>query len=124
MSGAIDLWGSRRANFERCEWFQRDEKATKDQSRLVFKDKPTCVFYAKESNAFNYQKEQLGGVFMADESVVTLETTDNVNGIKTGDRIKYRGTMWAVTSVQASEKHKQSQFLDQVTKTTYIGLKQ
>lgn len=123
MSGAIDLWGSRRASFERCEWFQRDEKATKDQSRLVFKKKPTTVFYAKESNAFNYQKEQLGGVFLADESVVTLETTDNVSGIKTGDRVKYRGSIWAVTSVQASEKHKQSQFLDQVTKTTYIGLK-
>lgn len=123
MSGVIDLWGSRRTSFERCEWYQRDEKATKDLSKIAYKDKPSAIFYAKEANAASYRKQELGGVFLGDESVVTISTQDILNGIKGGDRVKFRGALWIVTDIQQSEEHKQAQFLESVTKTTYISIK-
>lgn len=123
MVGSIDLWGSRRTSFERCEWFTRDEKATKDLSKIVFDTKPKAVFYAKEANSASYQKQDIGGLFLGDESVVTISTTDCLDGIKGGDKVKFRGVLWNVTSVQQSEAHRQSQFLENTTKTTYIGLK-
>lgn len=123
MSGAFDLWGSRRTSFERCEWYQRNEKATKDLSKIVFNDKPTAVFYAKEANSATYQKQDLGGVFLADESVVMIETSDAIEGIKGGDRVKFRNAMWMVTSVQQTESHKQTQFIEGTTKKTFISLK-
>ncbi len=123
MSGAFDLWGSRRTAFERCEWYQRNEKATKDLSKIVFNDKPTAIFYAKEANSATYQKQDLGGVFLADESVVMIETSDAVYGIKGGDRVNFRNALWMVTSVQQTESHKQAQFIEGTTKKTYISLK-
>lgn len=123
MSGAFDLWGSRRTSFERCEWYQRNEKATKDLAKIVFNDKPSAIFYAKEANSATYQKQDLGGVFLADESIVMIETNDTLNGIKGGDKVKFRGVLWMVTSVQQTESHKQAQFIDKTTKKTFISLK-
>lgn len=123
MAGSIDLWGSRRVNFERCEWYGRDEKATKDLSKIVYKSKPNAVFYAKETSAESRQKQELGGLFLGDESTMQIVTNDDVEGIKGGDLVKFRGMMWHVTSTQMTETHKQSQFLDKVTRTTYIGLR-
>lgn len=122
-TGVIDLWGSRRTNFERCEWYARDEKATKDLSKIVFESKPRAIFYAKEANATSYAKQELGGVFLGNESVVTISTQDVLEGLRTGDRVKFRGVIWFITDVQQKEKHMQTQFLDNVTKTTYINLK-
>ena len=123
MAGSVDLWGSRRVNFERCEWYERDEKATKDLSKLVYKTKPTAIFYAKETSAESRRKQELGGLFLGDESTIQIVTKDDVEGIKGGDLVKFRGKTWNVTATQSAETHKQAQFLDKVTKTTYIGLR-
>ena len=123
MGGSFDLWGSRRINFEYYEWYERDEKATKDLSKLVYKSKPTAIFYAKEISAESRQKQEFGGLFLGDESTIQIATQDDVEGIKGGDLVKFRGQMWHVTGTQATEVHKQGQFLDKTTKTTYIGLR-
>ena len=123
MGGSFDLWGSRRINFEYCEWYERDEKATKDLSKLVYKNKPTTTFYAKETSAESRQKQELSGLFLGDESTIQIVTQDDVEGIKGGDLVKFRGQMWHVTGTQSTEVHKQGQFLDKTTKTTYIGLR-
>ena len=123
MGGSFDLWGSRRINFEYCEWYERDEKATKDLSKLVYKSKPTAIFYANEISAESRQKQEFGGLFLGDESTIQIATQDDVEGIKGGDLVKFRGQMWHVTGTQATEVHKQGQFLDKTTKTTYIGLR-
>ena len=123
MGGSFDLWGSRRINFEYCEWYERDEKATKDLSKLVYKSKPTAIFYAKEISAESRQKQEFGGLFLGDESTIQIATQDDVEGIKGVDLVKFRGQMWHVTGTQATEVHKQGQFLDKTTKTTYIGLR-
>lgn len=123
MSGAIDLWASRRTAFERCEWYQRDEKATKDLSKIVYKEKPSAIFHAKEANSITYQKQEFGGAFLGDETSVTIQTHDVLDGIKAGDRIRYKGVLWGVTSVQKAEEHKQAQLMEAITKSTYIGLR-
>lgn len=82
MGGSFDLWGSRRINFEYCEWYERDEKATKDLSKLVYNKKPTAIFYAKETSAESRQKQELGGLFLGDESTIQIVTQDDVEGIK------------------------------------------
>lgn len=123
MGGSFDLWGSRRVNFEYCEWYERDEKATKDLSKLVYNKAPSAVFYAKETSAESRQKQELGGLFLGDESTIQIVTQDDVEGIKGGDLVKFRGQMWHVSATQATEVHKQGQFLDKTTKTTYIGLR-
>ena len=78
MGGSFDLWGSRRINFEYCEWYERDEKATKDLSKLVYKSKPTAIFYAKEISAESRQKQEFGGLFLGDESTIQIATQDDV----------------------------------------------
>lgn len=123
MGGSFDLWGSRRINFEYCEWYERDEKATKDLSKLVYNKAPSAVFYAKETSSESRQKQELGGLFLGDESTIQIVTQDDVEGIKGGDLVKFRGQMWHVTGTQSTEVHKQGQFLDKTTKTTYIGLR-
>ena len=90
---------------------------------MVYKSKPTTIFYAKEISAESRQKQEFGGLFLGDESTIQIATQDDVEGIKGGDLVKFRGQMWHVTGTQATEVHKQGQFLDKTTKTTYIGLR-
>lgn len=123
MSGSIDLWASRRADFERCEWWKRDNNATKDLSHFVLEKKPQGVFYAQEANSESFKNSQYGGVFMSRETNITLKTSDTVNDIQEGDVVKFQGSLWRVTDVQVSEIHKQKQFLDEVSKITYVGIK-
>lgn len=123
MSGSVDLWQSRRANFEKCEWWKRDNEATKDLSKFVLGKKRQGYFYATEANSQSFKNSQYGGVFMSRETNITLKTNDDVGEIQEGDIVRYSNTLWRVTDVQVSEIHKQKQFLDEVSKVTYIGIK-
>lgn len=123
MSGSVDLWQSRRANFEKCEWWKRDNEATKDLSKFVLSKKRQGYFYATEANSQSFKNSQYGGVFMSRETNITLKTNDDVDEIQEGDIVRYSNALWRVTDVQVSEIHKQKQFLDEVSKVTYIGIK-
>lgn len=51
----------------------------------------------------------MAGVFLFDQNVVTIETRDDVRGIKSGDGVRMDGADWQVVNVQFRETNKRIQ---------------
>ena len=107
----INLYHSRRGHFRPCKWFKRDERnSVADLSTLVYNTLPSGVFYAKEITPISNQKDQTNNVFMYDKNFVTLETSDNVEELKSSDIVLYRNEKWIVTDVQAQIHNKETEY--------------
>lgn len=120
--GCIDLYNSRRCNFDKCYYWTVDESNNYDLDELVYKSKPNGFFYAKESSAENKNKNNINGMFLFDKSSITIQTNDDVI-IKSGDIVKYENEFWQVSNVSIRQVHKNSQFLKKISRKTYIQLR-
>lgn len=107
---ARDLYQSNRTSFLRCEWFKQDERAIRDNpSSFSVEKKPCGVFYARYANAYTTGQNQVAGVFMFAQNTITIQTTDNVQGIKAGDLVRMDGADWQVLEVQFREEGRRAQ---------------
>ena len=80
MARGIDIFTSRRTNFEECEYWLRDVNA--DPNELVYKTRRSNgTFYAKISNPETSGQNVLGGVFMFDTKNLMLETFDEIEAL-------------------------------------------
>lgn len=121
MSGCIDIYTSRRTEHNKCCYWKRLEE-TYDMEEYSHSNECDGVFYAKEISPQTLQKQIVGGMFMFDESTISLVTHDAVN-IAQGDLVKYDDQYWNVLNVQKIRVKKQSQFLKNTSYKTYIQLK-
>lgn len=119
--GSIDLFTSRRVDFDLCTYWSRDNDES-DLSEYAHENAPTGTFYAKDENPNTLQKQDIGGMFLFDENTITLSTSDAVD-IKAGDVICYDDDYWAVRNVQEVWVNKSQQFMKNPSKRTYIQLK-
>lgn len=119
----IDIYHTRRGKFKLCKYFLRDENEfVGDLSVYVLQKKPAGIFYAIEVNNRNLNRGELNNMLSFDENIITIETNDNVKGIKYGSIVEYLGHAWNVVSVQQTIHHKEAEFgSDEYT--TYIALK-
>lgn len=105
---AIDIYHSRRAKFNRCEFYTRNED--EDIEKLVMKKYPDGIFYAVEITPLRNDKNEIGGVLRFDNNQITLKTGDDVNKLKADDIVRYRNNIWRVVDKQFDFDIKENEF--------------
>ena len=111
MAGRVDLFHSRRANYERCDFWLRDERnRTGTPSEWIRFNKPAGSFYARPVNPKSQSMDVVNGVWALDGERVAIETDDDVEDLCRGCWVRYQGQIWIVESVQRTQHHKESEF--------------
>lgn len=121
-SGGIDIYNSRRGNFEYCKYWNRDLKSSIPLTDLVNNKAPDGVFYAREENSQYDNIKQSGNSFMFDDSAISVSTEDDVRNIKVNAVVLYQDVCWRVADVQRLKVKKRSQFSNVPTYRTFLRL--
>lgn len=109
--GNIDIYHSRRTNYEECVYWVRDESViVGDLNQWVLKNKSSGVFYAKEVSPEYNQANPQANAFLFDKDIITLETDDDVDELSRGCVVLYNGKPWMVNDVQRKLHRKESAF--------------
>lgn len=109
--GRVDLFHSRRTNYNKCVYWIRDERdASGSPQQWVNYKQPDGHFYARPISPKNSQMNVINGVWAMDTNHVTLETDDDVPNIARGCLVKYDDQLWLVESVQKQIHLKESEF--------------
>lgn len=122
MASGINIYHSRRINYNRCVYWVRDESGVGNEEELYYKKKPAGVFYATEGNAETNAMNMIGGVFMTEEYDILLESTDWLDGLHKDCIVRYNGELWRVNEVQKKPFKKESACRNRKTYKWYIGL--
>lgn len=122
MGGCIDIFESRRTNFERVEFWKRDIRSDTPTSEIV-SEKASGIFYAREVNAESSSNDIVSGSFMFDDSNIMLITNDDVRELSQNDVCKYDDRLWNVVSIQRKRIKKRSEFSRIPVYKTYIMLR-
>ena len=122
MGGCIDIFESRRTNFERVEFWKRDIRSDTPTSEIV-SEKASGIFYAREVNAESSSNDIVSGSFMFDDSNIMLITNDDVRELSQNDVCKYDERLWNVVSIQRKRIKKRSEFSRIPIYKTYIMLR-
>lgn len=108
--GTVDIYHSRRTNYIECSFYARDEKSGVSPSEWVLKNRPNGSFYAKEVSPQSNQMGQVSNVFAYDRNIISLESDDDLSGIKRGYIVVYNNKAWIVDTVQAMIHRKETEF--------------
>ena len=123
MAGTVDIYHSRRTNYEECEYWARNEsEMVGNASKWILNKVATDTFYAKESSVKECRMAQLANVFAFDENHITIDTDDDIL-IKRGYIVKYDDEIWMVENAQSKLHRKESEFDKEKHYTTYINLR-
>ena len=119
--GCVDLLLGRRGDFEKCKYWVRNED-DEDLSQYTYESAPDGTFYAEEVSTEDLRKMTINGIFMFDESLITIYTNGSIS-LKKGDLVGYRGDVWIVQSCQSKRIQKNLQFMKRASTKSYIQLK-
>ena len=121
---AIDIYHSRRTDYELCYYWIREEKSNlTDLSQWILKNKYSGMFYAKEENSLSNQENPIANTIMFDKNIISLSTEDDVDDLTRGCIILYDGKAWMVDNVQRIIHHKESQFSVEKHYKTIINIR-
>lgn len=115
----VNLYASRRTYHIKCEWYA----PIKNDTQLVYADKPNGYFYARQEVAKNDVKNNVGGFLQINYSSITILTVDNVKGICPNAKVRMNGQDYLVEQVQTRPIKKQTEYSTDVDVITYISLK-
>ncbi len=121
MGGCTDLLLGRRGDFEKCKYWIVNDKDI-DLEEFTHNTNPSGIFYAEEVSPENLRKMIINGVFMFDESLITIYTNGTIT-LKTGDLVLFRGDIWRVQDCQTRRVQKNLQFMKRPSMKSYIQLK-
>ena len=122
--GNVDLFHSRRNNYEECYYWVRDESVSVgDASQWILKNKSNGVFYAKEVSPKYNQANPQANVFMYDKNTISLETDDDIDEISRGCIVLYNGKPWMVVDCQKRIHQKESEFDTEKHYTTIVSIR-
>jgi len=111
MSGGINIYASRRANYARCKWWRISEENSSDPVRdLEHMGTPSGVFYAKPVTSRYDSENEVAQAFMFDKSDITLITSDNVAGLEPHCAVQYLDKVWLVSDVQKKPMLKTTEY--------------
>lgn len=123
MKGTVDLFHSRKDNYEECLYWVRDErKPIGDASKFIYNKTPSGVFFARQSDTKINQPNVVNGVWMFGSNTMTIKTEDDVIDLKRGCIVKAYNEIWLVTNVQQKIHLKESMFNVEPDYTYYISL--
>lgn len=117
----VDIFTSRRTNFEECEYWLRDINA--DPSEIIYKTrKSNGCFNAKISNPETFSNNAVG-VFMFDTKNLMIETYDDIDEVKVNDVVKFNDCFYMITQIQKYPIRKNTQFHSEQQFITYLSLR-
>ena len=120
--GNVDVFLSRRTNFEECEYWLRNTNA--DPNELVYQTRRSNgIFDAKISNPETFGNDVVGGVFMFDTKNLMIETYDDISEIKPNDVVSFKGDFYMVSQIQKYPIRKNTQFHSEQQYITYLSLR-
>lgn len=122
MTTSIDIYETRRTNYEKVLYWKRDIDADIPVSEITGKAS-NGVFYARETNAESSRNDIVSGAFMFDDRNIMLITNDDVSDLAQNDICKYDDRLWNVISIQRYKRKKRSEFSAKGTYQTYIQLR-
>lgn len=122
MATSIDLYETRRTNYEKVLYWKRDINEDTLMNELVHND-ANGMFYARETNAESSRNDIVNGSFMFDDKNIMLITNDDVTDLTQNDVCLYDERYWNVISVQRYKRKKRSEFSAKGTYVTYIQLR-
>lgn len=117
---SFDLFQSRRNFNEKCRWWSRNESDKYDESELIYKRIPSGTFCAKEVNAEVKDDNVINGIFMVSRTQVTIESPDNLSGIKNEDIVEYQGDLWRVANLQKKKSRIQNTEFSKVEEISHF----
>lgn len=121
--GRIDLFHSRRSNYNRCEYWNRDERnKSGSPSQWVLMNQPSGSFYAKPLSVKSTQISVINGTWSTDSNHTTLETDDEISDISRGSVVKFDEQLWLVEAVQREIHNKESEFSKHIDYKYIIAL--
>ena len=121
--GRVDLFHSRRSNYNKCKFWIRDERnQSGSPSQWVLMNQPSGWFYAKPISVKSNQANVVNGTWMLDSNHITLETDDDVPDIKRGCIVEYDNQNWLVEAVQREVHNKESEFCKHIDYKYIIAL--
>lgn len=122
--GRVDIYHSRRTNYHKCFfWIRNERRQVADLNQLVYKDKPSGSFYARETTPITNQENIVQGAWLGDRNFITIVTDDDIEDLTRGSVVKYKDKLWMVDSVQSKEHTKESEFSKKSHYTYYINLR-
>lgn len=122
--GNVDIFTSRRTNFNKCPYWHMDEKWTElHPNEIVAKKTPTGYLYAKEENNLETSNQILVGAFMFESTNIIISTNDSVEDLHPNDILKYDGKVYRISDIQRKKIKRQSQFSNNPGYKTYMSLK-
>lgn len=122
--GNIDIYHSRRTNYEECWYWIRDERVSVgDLSQWILKNKSNGMFYAKEENSMYNQENPVVNAMMFDKNIITLSTEDDVDDLTRGCVVLYDGKPWIVDNVQRILHRKESALSNEKHYRSIINLR-
>lgn len=107
--GRVDLFHSRRTNYNKCVYWIRQEQNT-SPSQWVAKNEPSGKFWAKPVSPKTNQGDVINGVWRVDKNHISLETDDDIEDLTQGCIVKYNEALWLVENVQGEIHNKESEF--------------
>lgn len=120
--GNVDIFASRRANFEECEYWLRDINSNPNE--LLYQlGASSGSFDAKQISAETNGIQVIGGIFMVDVNGVSIQTDDDIRDLKTNDFVKYKGEFYRVTDIQKAMIRTNNQFTSEISYRYYINLR-
>ena len=117
----VDLYRTRRGNFYRCVYWERNVAGALDNEQLIHNVKPTGVFYAKISSSKSKDMTDIAGVFRVGTEGINIETEDIVN-LNKDDLVLFKNNVWIVGRVNSDPIQRNSQFSCRESNKTYIEL--
>ena len=118
---AIDLYQSRRAKFNRCEFFKCVNGLSKEE--LIHKATPSGIFYAVEVSPKRGDGTNVAGVARFDRSQISIETDDDVDLLAVDDIVNFKNQPWIVVDIQFNIAIKRSEFSKSDHGFTVINLR-
>lgn len=121
VNGLMDIFTSRRVEFDDCVFWKRDEEIS---NFLEYDMLESCAtFSASQITSIEQMPQVVAGIFMFDSSTVTIKSYDDLSEMDFNDVVKFRGKFYRVESVQGVPTRKTNQFTDAVGYTYYMRLK-
>lgn len=103
---AIDLYQSRRAKFNRCEFYN----CLINDADLKHQKRPDGIFYAVEYSPRRGDGNNVGNVLRFDHSQITIKTEDDVEKLEVDNVVRFKGELWIVVDIQFNVFIKESEF--------------
>lgn len=118
----IDIYHSRRAMFNYCTFWIRNEDGVGNSEEYIYKRQPSGCFYAKEVESENDDQNIIMGTFLADSHSIMLESRDDLSDMTENSLVRYKNLLWRVENIQKQLILKESEFCAIPTYNWFIRL--